>query len=205
MTKNPGTTGVKDIRTKNYVDPSLNKPRDLSEADVDSQFQMEADGASQDHSVKGDVEVSDNELLRRFRAAMLNSVLPDAPEIPGYKLCWVPEHSNNQFDTVDFRKGLGYELVKASEVPKFRSPSNRSGQYEGCVSHQELILMKLPLRLWTMYMKDNHHTSPNEQERAIKQKISQMTDNEGKNIVRDMPEMSGINRLARKVAEPVFN
>lgn len=202
MTHN--TTGVKDIRNRSYVDSSLNKPRSF-EVDEDHKAKMEADHTSLDHSVQGDVELSDAELLRRFRTSMLNSVLPDAPEIPGFKLCWVPETSNNIFDTVEFRKKLGYEVVKASEVPKFQSTSNRSGQVEGCVSHQELILMKIPYRIWQMYMAENHHTSPLDQERAIKQKIQDMSDPTGKSLVRDLPEMTGINKLARNVKMPVFN
>ena len=54
-------------------------------------------------------------------------------------------------------------------------------------------------------MKESHHTQPNEQERSIKEIIEgKFVDQEGKSVVRDKAEMTGMNRLARKVAEPTF-
>ena len=160
--------------------------------------------ASSDFPVE-ESEMTDAEILRRFRTSLSNTVLPGAPNIPGFHVCWVPITSNNQSDTVDFRKQLGYVVVKEEEVPSYISPSNRAAQFAGCISHNELILMKLPLRLYQLYMKDSHHSQPNEQERAIRADIdAKLVDEEGASVKRDENEMTGMRRLARKVKEPTF-
>lgn len=175
-----------------------------TEAEDDQAFKVEAALADQDYSVEGDVELSDEEFLKRARVSLTSNVLPKPPEITGYHTCWIPQHSNNTYDTIDYRKSVGYSVVKPEEVPQFMSSSNRAGSIDGCVSHNELILMKLPLRLYNLLMKEIHHNQPMEQERVIKQNITQMSDNEGNNIARDEAEMTGIRNLARKVREPNF-
>ncbi len=175
-----------------------------TEAEVDREFRNENSYATEDYSAKGDVELSDSEYLRRARALQSGSALPEAPAIPGFHTCWAVHKSNNSYDTIDHRQRLGYALVKPEEVPSYASPSNRGGEFDGCVSHNELVLMKIPTRYYHILMKDVHHDQPMDQERAIKQNIVQMHDNDGNEIVRDLPEMTGINNLARKVKEPTF-
>jgi len=175
-----------------------------TEAEHDISAKVEGSLSSQDYPVQGDATMSDAELLRRYRVSLTSNILPTIPSIDGFHVCWVPMNSNNIYDTVDYRRGIGYSVVKQEEIPAFQSPSNRSGQIEGCVSHNEMILMKLPSKLYQMYSLDTHHSQPNEQERTIQQNIVQMQDNEGNSIVRDSAEMTGINRLARKTKDPVF-
>lgn len=190
---------------RHYSDRSQeNTAGAVTEAEADVNFRVGESLAAQDHPVVGDAELSDAELLRRYRVSLSSNILPALPKLEGYHVCWVPPESNNIYDTVDYRKGIGYSIVKQEEIPNFTSPSNRAGQYEGCVSHNELIMMKLPLKLYQMYAMDTHHTQPNEQERVIKQNIVNLQDPEGKNVARDLHEMSGINRLARKTKDPVF-
>lgn len=176
-----------------------------TEAEDDQKFKVEAAMADDDYSVQGEVELSDEEFLKRARVSLTSNVLPKPPEIAGYHTCWIPQTSNNTYDTIEYRRSVGYSIVKPEEVPQFMSASNRAGQIEGCVSHNELILMKLPTRLYNLLMKEVHHVQPMEQERVIKQNITQMSDNEGNNIARDEAEMTGIRNLARKVKEPTFS
>lgn len=196
----------KPSKNRQYVNkPSAEKPEpDFTVAENEQAARVAASTASEDLSGQED-ELSDAEYLRRYRTSLSNTVLPAAPKMAGFHLCWVPLASNNRFDTVDMRKQLGYVVVKPEEVPEFVSPSNRGAQFDGCVSHNELILMKIPLRLYNLHMKDSHHVQPNEQERIIKDDIAnKMVDKEGNSIVKDGAEMTGMNRLARKVAEPTF-
>lgn len=186
---------------RNYVKSSEEL---RTEAEDDQKFKVEAANAADDYSVQGEVELSDEEFLKRARVSLTSNVLPKPPEIKGYHTCWIPQQSNNTYDTIEYRKSVGYSVVKPEEVPQFMSSSNRAGQIEGCVSHNELVLMKLPLRLYNLLMKEIHHTQPMEQERVIKQNIKNMSDNEGNNIARDEAEMTGIRNLARKVREPDF-
>jgi hypothetical protein len=176
----------------------------LNEAEDDQNFKIEAAMADQDYSVQSEVELSDEEFLKRARVSLTSNILPKPPAIAGYHTCWIPQQTNNTYDTIEYRKNVGYSVVKPEDVPQFMSSSNRSGSIDGCVSHMELILMKLPLRLYNLLMREVHHIQPNDQERVIKQNIAQMADNEGNNIARDEHEMTGIRNLARKVNEPNF-
>ena len=164
-----------------------------------------ASAAATDYSVRGEVELSDAEYVRRFRSEQSGNILPKPPEIPGFHTCWVPETSNNMHDNITQRQRLGYAIVKQDELPSFVSPSNRAGQYEGCVSHNELILMKIPDRFYQLLMQDAHYTQPYEQEASVKQKmLGQFVDKSGDSLTRDTNEMTGVNQLARKVAVPKF-
>ncbi len=198
---------TKPVRTKQYVGkktPVVAEPT-FTAAEDELAARAAANPSSEDLSVKEDVDLSDAEVVARYRRSLSNTVLPVTPNLPGFHACWVPISTNNHTDTVDFRKQLGYILVRQEEIPNYVIPSNRSALVEGCVTHNELVLMKLPLRLYELYMKESHHIQPNEQERSIKEVIQErFVDPEGKSITRDTAEMTGINRLARKVAEPTF-
>lgn len=195
----------KPVKNRQFVKKEHELTPQFSEAESDHDFKLEAAHASDDLSVKSEHELGDKELLRRFRMSLTSNILPKTPDIPGFHLCWIPQSSNNIYDTVDFRKQIGYSVVKPEEVPDFLVSSNRAGQIDGCVNYNELVLMKLPQKIYQLYMRDSHHTQPMEQERVIKQAISQMEDKEGNRITRDEHEMTGISSLARKVAEPNFS
>lgn len=192
-------------KERNYIKSSEALSVEKSYAEHDHDFKMESSHAPEDHSAQSDVELTDAELLRRFRTSNSSNIIPNAPNMDGFHLCWVPMQSNNHYDTVEFRKTIGYAVVKQDEMPKMMNVSNRSGEVEGCISHNELVLMKIPNRLYQLYMTESHHTQPFEQEQVIKQTITQMEDKEGASLVRDANEMTGINNLARKVRNPIFN
>jgi len=196
----------KPIRKREYIQSNeeLAAKDQFTEAEADHSFKVEAAHAADDYSVQGDVDLSDKELLKRFRESLTSNILPTLPKIEGYHLCWVPQTSNNQYDTVEFRKRLGYAIVKPEEAPAYLTQSNRSGQFEGCISFNEMILMKIPERFYQLLMKEYHHTQPNEQELSIKQNIKRMEYKDGESVVRDEQEMDGINKLARKVKDPTF-
>lgn len=189
---------------RKYVKKHNDLVEDLTHQELDHEFKVEAAHAAEGYSEEGDIEISDRELLRRFRTSLMSNILPESPNIPGFHTCWVPMHSNNMYDTVEFRKRLGYVVVKPEECQNYVSPSNRAGQIEGCVSYNELVLMKVPERVYQTYMADSHHTQPNEQEATIQQNIVNMQDKEGNSAVRDYDEMTGIKNLARKVKVPTF-
>ena len=175
-------------------------------AQADHAAALQNSHAAQDYPVMGNVELSDTEYLSRFRSEQSGNILPKPPEIPGYHTCWIPEKSNNAHDNVSTRERLGYSVVKHDELPGFCDTSNRSGQFEGCVSHEELILMKIPMRFYQLLMTDAHYTQPYEQEASIREKIKyQFVDKNGESIIRDADGTVGMNTLARKVKAPIFS
>lgn len=68
-----------------------------------------------DRQVTEDRGISDDDRLEMFRAQLFNDALPDLPEIPGYHVCWLT--TTNPRDPIHRRIQLGYEPVKAEEVP----------------------------------------------------------------------------------------
>lgn len=121
------------------------------------------------------------ERIREFRDRWANNALPDLPRdmIPGYHLCWGTTQS--KMDTLESRVALGYELVKHSELPKeFHNLVGKvtSGQFEGVVNCNEMVLLKMPMELYQEVMTMLHHEDPLEHQMnittAIREKAEEM-------------------------------
>lgn len=106
--------------------------------------------------------VTDEERLNEFRKSFFQSVLPDLPEIPGYHVCWLT--TTNPRDPIQGRVRLGYEPVKAHEIPGWEYMSMKSGEYEGCIGVNEMVAFKLPNHLYEAYMAEAHHHQPQHEE-----------------------------------------
>jgi len=105
-----------------------------------------------------DRNLSDDDRLEMFRAQFFNAALPDLPRIPGFHLCWLT--TSNPRDSVTGRLRLGYELLKAEDVPGYEAVTIRTGEYVGCIGVNEMIAAKLPERLYQKYMVEAHHDAP---------------------------------------------
>lgn len=112
-------------------------------------------------------ELTDAQRLDEFRQTFFQSALPDIPPIPGYHVCWLT--TENARDPVHGRMRLGYEPIKAHEIPGWEHASLKSGQWEGCIGVNEMVAFKLPLHLYENYMKDVHYDRPREEEEALNQ------------------------------------
>ena len=111
-----------------------------------------------DRNVTERRDLSDDDRIRMFAQTLYNDVLPDLPPIPGYHVCWLS--TNHQSDTIPRRLRLGYELVKAEDIPGFEFASLKTGEYVGCVGINEMVAAKLPMRLYEAYMQEAHHIAP---------------------------------------------
>lgn len=76
-----------------------------------------------DRQVAENREVSEDDRLEMFRAQLFNDALPDLPEMPGYHVCWLT--TTNPRDPIHRRIQLGYEPIKAAEVPAWSLPQSR--------------------------------------------------------------------------------
>ncbi len=150
----------------------------------------------------GIADLSDEEALERLRTADTYSALPNPPKIPGYHLYWATTANNNK-DVFEKRQ-TGYTFVKPEEVPGFRTGGNRDGRMDGdVVNHNEMILMKIPERLYQLYMTEKHHTMPREAEEGIKYKVLGKMRNSGHgDLARDVGD--GITSLGEKRKAPIF-
>lgn len=136
-----------------------------------------------------------------FRNEWSASALPTPPEIPGYHLCWLS--TTNSYDPIYKRLRLGYEPVKSSEMPGFEHYKMNSGEYEGMVGCNEMVLFKLPLELYQFFMNQFHHQKPLEEESMLKQNPALLDKNAEAVVDRDA-EDNGFGTIARDDRAPKF-
>ena len=130
--------------------------------------------ASDDYSRSAPEEqmVSSQERRRAFRSEWLQEALPTPPEIKGFHLCWLS--STNQYDPIHKRVRLGYTPVKADEIPGFEHLRVKSGEHEGFVAVNEMLLYKLPMDVYQDLMAEMHHYAPQDEQEKIKVQRDQL-------------------------------
>jgi len=141
----------------------MNKPSREFTSDADRESR-----AVSDRPIAENREMSDRERLAErlaiFRGQIATSALPDIPPIPGYHVCWLT--TTNPRDPIHQRMRMGYEPIKASDVPGFDQLSMKTGDHIGCIGVNEMLAFKLPDDIYQMYMREAHHDAPlREQER----------------------------------------
>jgi len=162
--------------------------------------------SSEDDSRKAPEEkfVSSEERRRAFRSEWLQEALPTPPEIPGFHLCWLS--TTNQYDPIHKRLRMGYELVKAAEVSGFEAYKVKSGELEGCVSCNEMVLYKLPMDLYQEIMMEMHHNAPLDEQDKIKIQQEQLQSNARDSNGRALIQLeNGGTAFDQNVKTPVFS
>lgn len=127
--------------------------------------QARAARAMSNRAVTEDRALSDEERVDLFRRSFFQSSLPDLPKIPGYHVFWAT--TTNPRDPVHGRMRLGYDFIRAEELPGWEMMSVKTGDYAGCIGVNEMIAMKIPLHLYEAYMREAHHDAPMREEEAI--------------------------------------
>jgi len=118
-----------------------------------------------DRAITEDRELTDDERLEEFRLSHFQSALPDIPPIDGYHVCWLT--TENPRDPIHARLRMGYEPIKAEDIPGWDHASLKTGEWAGCIGVNEMIAFKLPLRLYEAYMREAHHEQPLMEEEAL--------------------------------------
>lgn len=135
---------------------------------------------SEDRSVTENRVLSEADRLEMFRQQMFNDALPDLPQLEGYHVCWLT--TTNPRDSIHRRMQLGYEPVRADEVPGMAYASLKTGEYAGMIGVNEMVAFKLPMSLYQAFMREAHHDAPNREE----QKLAEVAD-----MIRDQAERHG--------------
>lgn len=125
-------------------------------------------------------EYTEDERLEMFRMQLYNDRLPNLPEIPGYHVCWLT--TANTGDTIQSRSRMGYELIRAEDVPGMDLIVQKTGDYVGCVMVNEMIAAKLPTSLYLRYMQEAHHDAPMREENKLEETAQ---------LMREQAERSG--------------
>lgn len=125
-----------------------------------------------DRSVVESREVSEDDRLEMFRQSLFNDALPDIPPIPGYHVCWLT--TTNPRDSIHRRMQLGYEPIKAHDIPGMEFSSLKTGDWAGCIGVNEMIAFKLPMSLYQKFMQEAHHDAPRREEEMLTAQSDQL-------------------------------
>lgn len=151
---------------------------------------------SQADEVRKDTDgtaMSPSERKAMLRNEFRQEALPAAPDIPGWHCCWLA--SNSSYDPLHKRIRMGYEPVKVEEVPSLSSFRMTTGEHEGIVACNEMLLFKIPNELYQEIMQEFHHDAPLREEQAIKDSLRQgHQDSDGK----DLETVEGFEDLAMR-------
>jgi len=141
--------------------------------------------ASQDTSRQPpeDKMVSSEERRRMFRSEWQQEALPTVPEIPGFHPCWLSTTST--YDPIHKRLRMGYTPVTSEDLPGFEHYKVKSGEMEGFISVNEMVLYKIPNEIYQEIMQEMHHDAPMDEQTKIKIQQDQLLnakDNSGKKL-----------------------
>ena len=158
------------------------------------------DSSDAERVAKDGTAMSIAERKAMLREQLNQEILPTPPKVDGWHFCWLS--TTNNADPIYKRVRLGYEPVKASEIPGFATQHQiNGGEFDGCVACNEMILFKLPEELYQEIMLINHHEKPLEEEAMIRQAATKSEQDRGG---RSLVESIGFDNLGRRVAAPTF-
>ena len=139
---------------------------------------------------------------RKMFREFVQEALPTPPNTPGWHYCWLS--TTNQYDSIHKRMRMGYEPVKADDLPEFKHLVNKSAEYEGCISVNEMLLFKLPQEVYQEMMEEYHFNMPLEEEERIRQNaLPSERDSNGRQL--GSVEGEGFSNIANRSQVPTFN
>lgn len=152
--------------------------------------------------------MSIEERLAILREEHTGDVLPNVNLLPGRddEMHYFWASTTNQTDPIYKRLRLGYQLVRAIELPALEADFRiKDGQFEGCVSVNEMLLLKIPKRLYQELMLINHHEKPlAEEERLKEEAVQNQEDRAGKKLGMLDEEDQGYTNIVHRRRAPTF-
>lgn len=115
------------------------------------------------------------------------SALPPIPKDPNFHFCWLS--TTNQYDPIQRRIRMGYELVKEESLVGLAPYKAQSGEYQGFVVCNEMVLARMPMALYQRVMKHLHHDLPNQEAEKIYAKVEDLKDRVGHSNERPLIEV----------------
>lgn len=142
---------------------------------------------------------------RKMFREFTQEALPTPPAMPGYHFCWLS--TTNQYDPIYKRMRMGYEPVTpnmSEALKEFTHLRAKSGEYEGYITVNEMVLFRIPQEIYQEIMEEYHHNMPLEEEERIKANaLTNDRDSNGKQL--GHIEGEGIGQMATRVPVPTFN
>jgi hypothetical protein len=149
-----------------------------------------------------DTALTSSQERRKMFREFVQEALPTPPAKDGWHFIWLS--TTNQYDPIYKRMRMGYEPVKAAEMPEFEHLRIKSGEYEGMVSVNEMLLFKIPEDIYQEIMQEYHYHMPLEEEQRIKANaIIDQRDSNNRQL--GVVEGDGFADLGSRTKIPVFN
>ena len=137
---------------------------------------------------------------KQMRAEWTQDILPTPPKVAGWHFCWLS--TTNSADPIYKRIQKGYTPVKANELIGFTQHKVTEGEFEGCISCNEMLLFKIEEELYQDIMTYLHHELPMSEEELLKANVKpQGADTDG----RELGSVEGFDTLAQRTAKPTFS
>lgn len=198
-----GAPGADELDENGNVIQPLIEPQG---EDGDARLHRAADGQRRTGAVEDPERASDGGLASAqqeydiFRDEWTQEALPKLPLLPGYHMCWLS--TTNQWDPIPRRIRMGYTPVKPEEMPGFEHLTLKSGQYDGLIGINEMVLFKLPSSLYEKIMTKFHHEDPLNEEGSIKRNneafAADQVDSEGQALVRLEEGMQSLGKRPKR-------
>lgn len=174
-------------------------------ADTEERLDRDVDNLANRDALGDPDAITDEEWDALFQDSWLTEHLPKLPEIQGYHLCWLS--TTNSYDPIHKRMRLGYRAVRPGEIQGFSHLVSQNVQYGDVVACNEMILFKIPTRLYERIMMHFHHNQPLLEEQAITARIEGLKnttrDSRGNPLIKE--EGDGLNALGKEPAKrPTF-
>ncbi len=146
--------------------------------------------------------VSSEERQKMWKDEWTQSALPNAPQIPGWHVCWLS--TTNSYDSIDKRIRLGYVPVKAEDIKGYENYRVKAGEYVGYVACNEMLLFKIPEEHYQEIMAHFHHDAPLEEANKIRVQAEQQVgrDSSGKRL--GQVEGDGLGDIDKPLPAPAF-
>jgi hypothetical protein len=80
-------------------------------------------------------------------------------------MCWLT--TTNPRDSIQGRIRLGYEPVKPEDVPGWEYATLKTGDWAGFIGVNEMLAFKLPMSLYSRFMREAHHSAPLREEEKL--------------------------------------
>ena len=98
---------------------------------------------------------------------------------------------------------MGYEPVKVEEVPGLEIYKMKSGEFEGFVACNEMVLFKIRNEIYQDMMSYFHHEKPLEEEQMLKKSNEALNDANAQAVA--APADDGFKSFGKPLKAPVFN
>lgn len=172
---------------------------------MDERIKKSADanrGTRVETRTAADTTLTSSQERRKMFREFSQEALPTPPAIPGWHFIWLS--TTNQYDPIYKRMRMGYEPVKADEIPGFEHLRVKSGDNEGLISINEMLLFKIPQEIYQEIMEEYHHNMPLEEEQMLRNNaLSSERDSHGKQL--GSVEGEGYAHMGVPMQVPLFS